>query len=140
MLDEISKKMNEIRENYPGYKEAMAAEHKLNLQHNELRKTAQTEMNTDPEYIALQARIKDQGEKIKATPQGSSERRKLEHDLTHKLRKGANEMVSKRHNQLPGARELEGQRKKAQKLSEQLRQASRQTAAYQKLEKERDSV
>ncbi len=137
MRDEIGKKMNETMESYPGYKEAVAAEHELNLQYNALRKTAQTEMNQDPEYIALQARIKDQGEKIKATPQGSSERRKLESDLTHKLRRGATKMVSKRQNQLPGAPEIERQRKKAQKLSQQLREASRQTDAHQKLEKER---
>jgi hypothetical protein len=136
MRDEIGQKMNETMEIYPGYKEAVAAERELNSQYHELRRTAQTEMNKDPEYIALQGRIKDQGKKIKATPQGSSERRKLESDLTHKMRRAANEMLKKRHNQLPGARELGRQRKKAQKLSEQLRQASRNTAAYQKLNKE----
>jgi len=137
MRDEISKTMNETLESYPGYKEAVAAERELNSQYHALRRTAQTEMNKDPEYIARQAQIKEQHEKIQALPQGSSERRKLESDLTHKLRKGADAMVSKRHNQLPGARELGDQRKRAQKLSEQLRQAAQNTAAYQKLEKER---
>ena len=46
-------------------------------------------------------------------------------------------MISQRHSRLPGARELERQRKKAQKLSQQLRQAAQNTAAYQKLEEER---
>jgi hypothetical protein len=85
----------------------------------------------------MQGRIKELQKKINATPQGSSERRKLESDLTHKLRRAANEMLNQRHNQLPGAPELGRQRKKAQKLSERLREASRQTAAYQKLEKQR---
>lgn len=137
MRDEISKKMNETLESYPGYKEAVASERELNRQYNELRRTAQKELNKDPEYIALQARIKDQQKKIHAAAKGSSERRKLESDLTHKIRRAANEMLNQRHNQLPGARELGRQRKKAQKLSQRLRQASRQTAAYQKLEKER---
>ena len=134
--DEIRQQMNELQESFPGYKEAVAAEHELNLQYNALRKTAQTEMNKDPEYISLQARIKDQGKKIQAAPKGSSERRELERELTHELRKGANTMVSKRHNQLPGAAELGRQRKKAQKLSQQLRQAAQNTAAYQTLNEE----
>jgi hypothetical protein len=129
--------MNELLQSYSGYKDAVAAERELGRQYYELRKTAQTEMNKDPKYIALQAQIKEQGEKIQALPQGSSERRELERELTHELRHGANTMVSKRHNQLPGAPELGRQRKKAQKLSQRLREASRQTAAYQKLEKQR---
>jgi hypothetical protein len=137
MRDEISKKMDDQQNSFPGYKEAVAAERELNSQYNALRRTAQTEMNKDPEYIALQAKIKEQSKKIQALPQGSSERRKLESDLTHKLRKGADAMVSKRHKQLPGARELEGERKKAQTLCHQVRQAAQNTDAYQKLEKER---
>ena len=46
-------------------------------------------------------------------------------------------MVSKRQAGLPGAPEIERQRKKAQKLSQQLRQSAQNTDAYQKLEKER---
>ncbi|MFC1601086.1 DUF6055 domain-containing protein [Candidatus Sumerlaeota bacterium] len=137
MRNEIGKKMNELTENHPGYKEAVAAERELNRQYNELRRTAQTELNKDPEYIALQARIKEQQKKASAAPQGSSERRKLEEDLTHKFRRAANEMLNQRHNQLPGARELERQREKAQKLSQQLRQSAQNTDAYQKLEEER---
>jgi len=135
--DAIGKKMNELQESYPGYKAAVAAERELGGQYNELRKTAQKELNTDPKYIALQAKIKEQYKKIQATPQGSSERRKLEHELTHELRKGANDMLNKRQAGLPGARELARQLKEAQKHYHQVRQAAQNTAAYQKLESER---
>jgi hypothetical protein len=132
----IHKKMREIQENCPGYKEASAAEHELNRKHHELRKKAEAELKKDPEYIALEERIKDQRKKVDAAPHGSSERRKLNDELHHKMYRARNEMINRRHSQMPGARELERRRQKARERSEQLRRAVRETAEHRKLDEE----
>ncbi|MDP6526625.1 MAG: hypothetical protein QGH15_20620 [Kiritimatiellia bacterium] len=137
---EIHKKQREMQESYPGYKEAIAAEDELHRQRNELRKTAEAECKKDPEYIALEERIKEQRKKINAAPQGSSERRKLEEDLNHKMHRAKNEMINQRQAKLPGVRELERERKKVQGHREQLDRAIRETAAYKKSQKENDSL
>ena len=137
---ELSKKMNEIQASYPGYKEARVAEHELSLRRNELRKTAEAECKKDPEYIALEERIKEQREKVNAAPQGSSERRKLEEELNHKMQRERNEMVNRRHAKLPGVRELELERHKVQGHREQLDRAIRETAEYRTLNQENRSL
>ena len=133
---EVQKKLREIQESYPGYKEASAAEHVLNRQHNELRKTAEAELKKDPKYIALEERIEEQRKKVDAAPHHSSERRKLNDELHHKMYRARNEMINRRHSRLAGARELERQRQKARERSEQLRRATRETAEHRKLNEE----
>jgi hypothetical protein len=137
---QIQKKLHEMQESYPGYKEAIAAEHELNRQHNELRKTAEAECKKDPEYLALEGRIKEQQKKVNAAPKGSSEQRKLNDELHHKMYRARNEMINRRHSRLPGVRELERQRQKARERSEQLRRATRETAEYRKLNQENQSL
>ncbi|MDP6115390.1 MAG: hypothetical protein QGG53_26320 [Planctomycetota bacterium] len=133
---EVQKKLREIQESYPGYKEASAAEHVLNRQHNELRKTAEAELKKDPKYIALEERIEEQRKKVDAAPHHSSERRKLNDELHHKMYRARNEIINRRHSRLAGARELERQRQKARERSEQLRRATRETAEHRKLNEE----
>ena len=137
---ELSNKMREIQASYPGYKEARAAEHELSLKRNELRKTAEAECQKDPEYIALEERIKEQRKKVNAAPQGSRERRKLEEDLNHNMQRAKNEMINRRHAKLPGVRELELERQKVQGHREQLDRAMREMAAYRKLNQENRSL
>jgi hypothetical protein len=137
---QIQKKLHEMQESYPGYKEAIAAEHELNRQHNELRKTAEGECKKDPEYLALEGRIKEQQKKVNAAPKGSSEQRKLNDELHHKMYRARNEMINRRHSRLPGVRELERQRQKARERSEQLRRAVRETADYRKLNEENNRL
>ena len=137
---ELSKKMREIQARYPGYKEARAAEDELHRQRNELRKTAEAECKKDPDYIALEERIKEQRKKIEAAPRDSSERRKLDDELHQKIYRAKNEMINQRQAKLPGVRELERERKKVQGHREQLDRAIRETAAYRELQKENDSL
>ena len=137
---EVNKKMNEIQENYPGYKEAQTAEHELNTKHNELRKTAEAECKKDPEYIALEERIKEQQKKVNAAEQGSSEQRKLNDEMHQKMYRPKDEMLRQRTAGLPGSRELERERQKARERSEQLRRATRETEEYRKLNQENQSL
>jgi chromosome segregation ATPase len=137
---EVSKKMNEIQASYPGYKEARVAEAEASHKRNELRKKAEAELKKEPDYIALEERIKEQREKIHTAPQGSSERRKLEEDLNHNMQRERNEMVNRRHAKLPGVRELELERLKVQGHREQLDRAIRVTAEYRKLNQENQSL
>ena len=137
---ELQKSMNEIRENYPGYKEAQAAEHELNTKHNELRRKAEAELKKDSEYIALEEQIKKQQNKVNAAPERSSERRKLNDELHQKMYRAKDEMISQRTSQLPGTRELERQRQKARDCSRQLREAAHQTKEYRKLNQENQSL
>ena len=132
--------MREIQASYPGYKEARAAEAEASHKRNELRKKAEAELKKDPDYIALEERIKEQREKINTAPQGSSERRKLEEDLNHNMQRERNEMVNRRHAKLPGVRELELERLKVQGHREQLGRAIRVTAEYRTLNQENQSL
>jgi len=133
---EIQKKLHEIQENYPGYKEALAAEHELNVKSNELRNKAIEELKKDPKYIALEEQIKEQQKKVNAAPHGSSERRKLNDELHHKMYRTRNEMINQRHFQLPGARAVRREQQEARERSEQLRRATRETEEYRKLNQE----
>jgi hypothetical protein len=133
---ELSKKMHEIEASYPGYKEARAAEDELHGQRNELRKKAEAECKKDPEYIALEERIKEQRKQIEAAPRDSSERRKLNDELHQKMYRARSETINRRHARLPGVRELERERKKVQGHREQLDRAIRETAEYRKLNEE----
>ena len=133
---ELSKKMRETEASYPGYKEARAAEDELHGQRNELRKKAEAELSKDPDYIALEARIKEQRKKIEAAPRDSSERRKLDDELHQKMYRARNEMITHRFSRLPGVRELERERKGAQSHREQLGRAIRETAEHRMLNEE----
>jgi len=133
---EIQKKLHEIQENYPGYKEALAADHELNVKSNELRNKAIEELKKDPKYIALEEQIKEQQKKVNAAPHGSSERRKLNDELHHKMYRTRNEMINQRHFQLPGARAVRREQQEARERSEQLRRATRETEEYRKLNQE----
>ena len=137
---ELSSKMHEIQASYPGYTEARAAEHEWGLKRNELRKAAEAECKKDPEYLALAERIEEQRKKISAAPQGSRERRKLEEELNHKMHRARNEMINRRQAKLPGVRELEFERRKAQSHREQLEREIRITAEYRKLHRENQSL
>ncbi|MDP6630584.1 MAG: DUF6055 domain-containing protein [Kiritimatiellia bacterium] len=137
---EVQKKQREIQASYPGYKEARAAEDEVHGRRNELRKKAEAELKKEPDYIALEERIKEQRKKIEAAPRDSSERRKLDDELHQKIYRAKNEMINQRQAKLPGVRELERERKKVQGHREQLDRVIRETAAYKKLQKENDSL